>query len=144
MFDLPLSPGLCDLLAGQTGTLATIHQIKESRLHIFTAGKLNSDAASGLARHELDEVLTELRSQYDYILLDTSPLLVVPDANMIGRHVDGVVFSVRSGVSLAADVFAGFEQSCENRLPFVGVVVNGVGQNRKYLSAYSNPNQVNG
>ena len=110
----------------------------------MTAGEFGEQAAAGLARLRVHELLEQMREHYDYILLDSSPLLLVPDGFMVGRYVDGVLFSVRPGVSRSADVYAGYEQSCENRLPFVGVVVNGVGrQGSAYLTKYGSTAHAN-
>ncbi|HEY2787192.1 MAG TPA: hypothetical protein VGJ05_19690 [Fimbriiglobus sp.] len=135
-FGVDLSPGVCEKLADPNVATAPVHQVGNSGLFVMTAGEYCPQAASGLAGWDVYEMLVGLREQYDFILLDSSPLLLVPDGSMVGRFVDGVLFSVRPGVSHTADVFAGYEQSCENRLPFIGVVVNGVHNKRSYYPGY--------
>lgn len=142
MFDVPLAPGFCEHLDGTADSEAVIHRLETIGLDVLTAGTFDAKAAAGIARKQVNELLVGLRTRYDFILLDSSPLLLVPDGFMVGRYVDGVVFSVRPGVSQVADVYAGYENMCENRMPFVGVVVNGVSRKGMYMSGYESKSLV--
>ncbi|MFO0850931.1 MAG: P-loop NTPase [Gemmataceae bacterium] len=134
MFGVPLTPGLGDALAG--GAAPPVCPTGLANLHLMAAGRFDPVAAAGLARDRLAGLLAGVRPQYDFVVIDSSPLMLVPDGLMIGRSVDGVVFSVRPGVSQIADVYTAYERVCENHLPFVGVVVNGVTRVGTYARGY--------
>lgn len=134
MFGAPLTPGLGDALAA--GAAPPVCPTGLANLHLMAAGQFDPVAAAGLARDRLADLLAAVRPQYDFVVIDSSPLMLVPDGLMIGRSVDGVVFSVRPGVSQIADVYTAYERVCENHLPFVGVVVNGVTRVGTYARGY--------
>ena len=62
-------------------------------LAIFSLDELEVDPFTAILR--LGEVLEPLRAEFDVIIVDTPPVLAVPDALSIGRHVDQVLFVVR-------------------------------------------------
>ena len=57
------------------------------------------DPRQALARERIGAVLQQLSQEYDFIIVDSAPVLPVADAQLIGQHVDGVVFSVMRDVS---------------------------------------------
>lgn len=136
LFGLPPGPGVCDLLTGAARPADAARPTDIPGLHVLPAGGFCQRSAAALAQTDLPAVLAELRGRYDFILIDSSPLLRVPDGLMLARHVDGLLLSVRPGVSSGAEVYATTERLREHRLPFVGTVVNGVpdpaGYRRKY------------
>jgi Mrp family chromosome partitioning ATPase len=69
--------------------------------------------------------------------VDSSPVLAVPDALMLGQDADAVLFSVRPGVSEAPHVYAAYERVRELGLPFLGAVVNGVRDRALYAHNYN-------
>jgi receptor protein-tyrosine kinase len=72
-------------------------------------------------------------------VVDSSPLLAVPDALMIGQGADGIVFSIQAGVSAAPHVYSAYERLREMGMPFIGAVLSEVrdkalySHNREYL-----------
>jgi polysaccharide biosynthesis transport protein len=108
-------------------------------LHLLPAGEFNSQVASALAKPSFAQLLSAFRGAYDVILLDSSPLLLVPDGFMIAQHVDGLILSVRPGVSQTTEVHAAYERLRDHRVPITGVVVNGVPVAKAYLKGYGSP-----
>ena len=102
-------------------------------LHLLPSGDFSAEAVARMAQPAmLHRLFKELRSRYDFIVIDSSPLLAVPDALIMARYTDGLIFSVRPGVSQTAEMYAGYELLSEHRLPFIGVVINGVQMNDVY------------
>ena len=52
-----------------------------------------------LAKGSLEELIARMRQRFDFVVVDTSPVLPVADAIQVAQHVDGVVFSVLRNVS---------------------------------------------
>lgn len=136
LFRVAPAPGLCDLLAGEYGADAVVRPTAVDNLHLLPAGVLTPRASAGLAQAVVPALFDGLRARYDFVVLDSSPLLLVSDAFLLGRSADGVLVSVRPGVSQAADVYAAYQQLVDHHLPFTGVVVNGVPGRVRYAEAY--------
>jgi capsular exopolysaccharide synthesis family protein len=136
LFDLSRTPGMCEVLTGTTRAEEAVHPTSVERLSFLPAGEYSEEAATALAQGALHEVFQQLRGDFDFIIIDSSPVLAVPDALMIGKNVDGVVFSIRPGVSQAPLVYAAYERFQELGLPFVGAVVNGVADRSAYANNY--------
>ena len=70
--------------------------------------------------------MEQLRKQYDFIILDSSPVLPVTDALILGQHVDGVILSVLRDVSRAPQIQAAYQRLARLGIRTLGAVVLGV------------------
>jgi len=128
-FLLKNETGLSDLLqSGAPGMVCpkrVVFDGVEANVWVLTSGPVAENAPPLLASPALPMLLQELRSQFDTILIDTPPVLLFPDARLLGRHSDGVVLVVRSNQSpLAAhQEAAGLLQLSNNVL--LGTILNG-------------------
>lgn len=90
-------PGLTNYLSGNITDTGSI--IRPSKWHpnldVITSGPIPPNPAELLLSSRLDELMTELREQYEYILLDTVPYGIVADAQVISRVVDLCVYVIR-------------------------------------------------
>jgi capsular exopolysaccharide synthesis family protein len=95
-FKLRAGPGLSEILAGgmlgEAGT--ALHEVSP-RLHVIRAGAAKDDPQELLASVRMKELLTTVRAQYDLVLLDTPPVVPVPDPLVLARHVDATILVVR-------------------------------------------------
>jgi Mrp family chromosome partitioning ATPase len=89
-----------------------------------------------LAQDATAALLRELRNQYDFVIVDTSPVLPVVDPLLIGQHVDGALISVMRDVSRMPNVYAAHQRLTAGGVRVLGAVVNGV-RNELYGSTYS-------
>jgi capsular exopolysaccharide synthesis family protein len=140
VFGLEQTPGLSEVFAGTAGLKAAIRPTVAEYFDLMPAGELSASAAAGLAEpNSVRRLIDELRSRYDFVVIDSSPILLVPDALMVAGSVDGLLYSVRPGVSTVSEVHAGYERVCVHRVPFLGVVVNGVPLTQAYAPGYGRP-----
>jgi capsular exopolysaccharide synthesis family protein len=96
-FGIPAgTQGLADLIAGSTKrTFAMLVQRPEPcRFDVMPAGSSSVSVSELFRSARLTEILAEARGRYDFVLLDTPPLLPVFDAAVLARAVDGVVMVV--------------------------------------------------
>jgi polysaccharide biosynthesis transport protein len=99
-FMLKNESGLSDFL--QSATHDRVFPVRvstngiEGNLWVLTSGPIAHNAPPLLASTRLATLLEDLRGQFDTILIDTPPVLLFPDARLLGRHSDGVVLVVRS------------------------------------------------
>ena len=101
---LTKAPGLSELLAGfikisDNSFKDVIQATHIPNLSVITAGNTPPNPSELLAGSRLKELLGRLAEDYDYILIDTPPSLVVTDSLVIRNHVNGYVIVVRSDVS---------------------------------------------
>jgi capsular exopolysaccharide synthesis family protein len=120
LFDLPPEPGLCELLRGGAGVAEALRPTQIDDLCVLPAGRAEAPALQALARGDLHLVLEELRGQFDFIIVDSAPILPVSDTLLIAQHADAVLFSILRDVSRLPMVYG----ACE-RLQALGVRVLG-------------------
>jgi capsular exopolysaccharide synthesis family protein len=89
------SPGLVDAILNERLTLDDVVQVIEPlNLSVLPAGKRPVAPYEVLQSPRLDFLLTVARTRYDYIIVDTPPLVSVPDCRVIGKWVDGFLIVV--------------------------------------------------
>jgi capsular exopolysaccharide synthesis family protein len=88
-------PGLVDAILDRNLSLEAVADRRpDLNLTVVLAGRLPSAPYEVLKSPRLGELLAEARTRYDYIVLDTPPLVSVPDCRVIGRWVDGFLVVV--------------------------------------------------
>lgn len=113
--------GLSDIITGKIMFGSAIHKSVAENVDFISTGDLPRKPSELLAHENFEKLLQLLATRYDYILIDTAPVLAVSDALVIGSHA-GVIFNVvRGGVTTAGEV----EESVK-RMNQAGHVVTGV------------------
>jgi capsular exopolysaccharide synthesis family protein len=135
LFNLPLGQGLSELLRGEVEPAAVAATGPLDGLSVITAGQSDSQAVQNLARTRIADVLRKFSDAYEFVVIDSAPVLPIADAQLIGQHVDGVVFSVMRDVSRLPSVYAACERLALLRVRILGAVVNGI-QDNAYHSLY--------
>jgi capsular exopolysaccharide synthesis family protein len=117
-------PGLTDVLAGTHQPDSVIWEGRHRQLHLLECGQVKG-SPSRLWKSEITIKLLEvLGAQYDYLLLDTPPVLPLVDMSLIAEVVDGIVLVVRSGQTPKTAVQKAVMSLPSSKL--VGTVLNGV------------------
>jgi capsular exopolysaccharide synthesis family protein len=100
MFGVPNRTGLSDLImAGGSEDRSYDCIIKHKRnLDLLTAGHRPPNPTELLSSRRMSRILEELSEYYDYILIETPPILVVPDAMALYHNVDGFILVSRTGI----------------------------------------------
>jgi capsular exopolysaccharide synthesis family protein len=68
-----------------------------SRLRLLPAGRADGSLLAGLTSERMQRLLTEYAAAFDWVLLDSPPVGLMPDANLVARLTDGVVFVIGAG-----------------------------------------------
>jgi capsular exopolysaccharide synthesis family protein len=92
---LTREPGVTDLFVKHEGLDALVRPTGFAGLSVLTAGPLPPNPPALLARKNLTALLDELRSQFEWILVDSPPLASVTDALLLARHADISVVVIR-------------------------------------------------
>jgi protein-tyrosine kinase len=97
LFRIRAGAGLTEgLAAGGAAHKVPVHQIS-SRLGVLAAGRPTSNPIAGLTSARMRQLLEEARGSFDWVIVDTPPVALLPDANLLGAMVDGAVLVVRAG-----------------------------------------------
>jgi capsular exopolysaccharide synthesis family protein len=123
---LERAPGLTELLTGQRTPEEVIKPTLMDNLFVITGGAIPPDPAKLVGSRKMHEILTRLREQFDYIFVDSPPLIAVSDAVRLSTMVEGVVLVVK-GQETTRD---GLKEACSRlryaRAKILGVVLNRV------------------
>jgi capsular exopolysaccharide synthesis family protein len=125
LFEIPATPGCCEVLRTEIDPADAVQRTRMDRLSLLPAGQFDNQALSALAQTGLEPLLESQRSQFDFIIVDSSPVLPVADAVQIAPHVDGVIFSVLRNVSQLPRVHAARQRLAGLGIPVLGAVVLG-------------------
>ncbi|WP_406842848.1 polysaccharide biosynthesis tyrosine autokinase [Acinetobacter baumannii] len=119
-FDVDVKPGLSELLSGQADLQNVLHKTQVTNLDVITRGKSPTNPSEILSSNQFKELLEQLQSQYDHIIIDTPPVLAVTD---------GIIISQYTGVNLIVARYAKSQMKelelTVNRFEQAGVKVNG-------------------
>lgn len=136
-FGLSNKVGVSSYLAGKVSVEEAIQPSgKLPTLDILTAGPVPPNPAELIASDRCDQLFKELKEKYDYIIVDTPPLLWVTDALLLMKHVDTSVYVIRQAVTnkKALEVVV---KDLEQRNLSVSLVVNGINYQGAYGYRYS-------
>jgi capsular exopolysaccharide synthesis family protein len=135
LFDLPQEPGLCEVLRGEVNLADVAQPALANGLWLIPAGHCDGVAVQALASTDLRAMLDRLKEQFDFIVIDSSPVLPVADALLIGQHVDAVLFSIMRDVSRLPKVHAAYERLLSLGIRLLGAIVTGA-QGEPYGTDY--------
>ena len=94
-FAMAEKTGISNVLNGDCELKDACHATPISTLHVMPSGPIPSNPAEALTLPDMGELLESVREQFDFIVLDTPPLLVVTDPSITASMVDGVIMTLR-------------------------------------------------
>ncbi|MCA9076397.1 MAG: polysaccharide biosynthesis tyrosine autokinase [Planctomycetaceae bacterium] len=95
LFNLPQHVGLSDVLRREVEWMNAVRPTEIDGLFVLTAGDTPDNPAELLSTSDLSSTLKAARGEFDYVFIDTPPILAVSDPCIISPHVDGMVLVVR-------------------------------------------------
>lgn len=114
VFGVPLSPGVSETLRHESDADDLVHQTATDNLAVVAAGRWNRQALASLSNGGAAAMFKNLREAFEFVVVDTSPLLPVADARFVSKFVDTVVLSIFRDISeapkiqAACDILAAF------------------------------------
>jgi len=138
LFQIDRTPGATDYLLGDAPLEAVIKRINGMNLFIVPAGTAVKNPLELLNLREVKTLLEELPKLFNWVILDSPPLLFSADANLLGTLTDGTILVVRIGQTTSDVLTRAIQSLCENNV--LGTVVNGARAGElysKYTCYYS-------
>jgi len=129
IFGLNPSPGLADMLKDRTAATseaaqAAIRPTGVPNLFVLVSGESTAAATTLLYGAQMPEMLKQFRQQFDTILIDTPPMLQIPDARVLGRLSDRVILVIRAGSTTRDAAQAAFQRFQEDGTIVLGTILN--------------------
>ena len=112
-FDLPNGIGMADVLQGKAAVFEALQSTPIEGLHIISSGAPFPDPGRLVESDQMGEVMSDLKTRFDVVILDSAPVLVKSDAIVLARHVGGVILvlesekTTRRAVRVLMDVLSG-------------------------------------
>ncbi len=116
--------GLTDLLAGTSKLTETMTSITEHVQLAPRGGTLSALSRTGLGSDRLPRILSEMAAETDYVLLDSSPILLIPDNLYMAAAADGIVLVAAVGETRPRDLLRTKAIIERAGTPILGVVLN--------------------
>jgi polysaccharide biosynthesis transport protein len=118
--------GLTDFLAGQERLEDVIKPTSVANLSVLNCGSTPPNPTELVGSKRMNETLAALRDRYDFILIDSPPVMPVSDAVVLSTMVDGVVLVVRGDETKRHIVKAAVSQLGNGSGKILGIVLNRV------------------
>ena len=129
--------GLSQYLSGQVEQLGIYYSTNFENMDMIFAGPMAPNPSELLEERAFDELLATARQVYDYVLIDTPPVLEITDASIVARKCDGAVLVIESGRVKYRDAQKAQEQLKKSGCSILGAVLNKVQVRKdKYYSSY--------
>jgi succinoglycan biosynthesis transport protein ExoP len=137
LLDVPEGLGLSDVLKEEATTDEVVIPVQGGTFYLLRAGSPIQDTSRLIQGRELGLLITQLRQLYDLIIIDSPPVLPVPDALILGRWVDGVILAAKYDTSRFPQVERARRQLDNAGIPIMGTVINGMRNADSYYGRYS-------
>jgi protein-tyrosine kinase len=129
-FQIDCSPGITDYLVGQATLGDIIQKVAGLNLYVMTAGEAVPNPLELLNLRECKNLIDQMHDHFDWVILDSPPLLFAADANLLSSMCDGIILVVRIGATTFDAVSRAIPSLSENNV--LGVVVNGARRGELY------------
>lgn len=136
-FNLSNRIGLTDILLNKDDYKPYLQHIQPN-LDVITSGKVPSNPAEIINSHAIKELLKNLSEHYDYILLDTPPLVLVSDPLTIATYADAVILTIAHAETEREVVKKSVDSLNQVNANIIGTILNKipVSKHNKYYYSY--------
>ena len=130
LLQISRGPGITDYLLGKAPLEAIIRRVANSNFYVMTAGEAVINPLELLNLREVRQLIDDLPQLFNWVILDTPPLLFAADANLLSTLCHGTILVVRIGATTIDAVTRAMQSLCQNNV--LGIVVNGARRGELY------------
>lgn len=134
------SPGLSEVLVGQAEYSNSISHVMDN-LDVLTAGVRPPNPLALLDSKRMAALIDEFSSQYDFVIIDTPPLLVGADAVTVSQMTDGILLVARPGVIDYHNAHTAREMLKRSNSNVLGLLVNGIIEKNEPTNYFYSPQE---
>jgi len=125
-FDVPAAPGLAEVLTQQQAWPSVVAQNSVPNLFILPRGTVPRHPGELFVNSIKQQFLKEAGGKYDFIVLDTPPIMAADDVSNLAPHVDGVLMVIRANYTSGRVARAALDLLYLRKANVLGIVFNGV------------------
>jgi capsular exopolysaccharide synthesis family protein len=125
-FRVAQEPGLSNLLVGSAKASESVRTSEVTGLWLLPAGKIPPNPAELLGSQRFKDLSTSLREHFDWVIVDSPPVMAVIDAAVVAHGATGVVFVVGAEMTSRHAAQAAIEQLENAHAKVIGAVLNRV------------------
>ena len=118
--------GLSDCISARDNVMSYVQQTEVDNLYVLTAGPIVPNPSEILGSQVMIDILKAVEESFDYVLVDTPPVLPVTDAAVVGGIVDGVILVIASGSTSPANAKEAKARLEKGGARILGAVLNKV------------------
>ena len=122
-FHVSNGEGLTDVLIGNSDLKSVLKKIEES-LFLITAGAIPPNPVEMLGSKAIEDLISELSINFDYIILDTPPILPVSDTLLLASKADATLIVVKARKTKEKMVKESYDRLVEARANVIGTILN--------------------
>jgi capsular exopolysaccharide synthesis family protein len=126
IFDIPQEPGLSNLLVGNAKTSEALRKAGSSGLWLLPAGRIPPNAVELLGSQRFHEFLRSLTANFDWVVIDSPPVMAVADAAVVAHSASDVLFVVGAEMTARQAAQRAIERLQQARARLLGAVLNRV------------------
>ena len=123
LFGAEKVPGLCECLLGERDLRKSVYHLVEPGIWFLPAGAVPKNPLELLQSATLSAMMNQLSSWFDWIIIDSPPVMPLADTSILARLADGILMVVRQGVTEKRHLERGLEAIDAKKL--IGSVLNG-------------------
>lgn len=121
-FEVKNENGLAEYMAGKISKQEMIKPCKYDNVFVIPRGGEINNASIVLTSNKIKELINQLKQEYDFVLLDCPPVLLVSDYIHISQLSDGILFNVAYGLTKKKQVHEAISLLRQNNLTIIGAV----------------------
>ena len=126
LFKLTPEYGLADILSGHASPAKAVCETHIENLHLISNGGYPKNPSELLMDSRFTELLTHAQKRYDYVIIDTPPVLAVTDSTIVGQHAGTVLLVSRYGNTTTRELEISADRLRQNKINIKGVILNGM------------------
>ena len=135
LFQVPIAPGLVDVLSRTHAADSIWHETMAGPV-VLPSGRPPDDPQALFESRELDALLSIARDQFDFVLIDSAPVLSVADTTLIAPRVDGVIVVMKYAAVSEAEAGVAFDRLRSARGKVLGCILSQVTETVDSFYAY--------
>lgn len=125
-FKTPNKVGLSAFLSGSSSEVSIL-PIPDEPIHIIPSGPIPPNPSELLTSNQMQKLLAAMRARYDFVIIDSPPVMSVTDSQILSKMVDGTILVVRYSQTTWDQLQQGTKLFTDVQANMLGIVLNGVG-----------------
>jgi capsular exopolysaccharide synthesis family protein len=125
-FNIEADAGMSEMLSQETDWRLSVQETDVANLRLLPRGATTQRSSELFISPVMDKFLQESNKEYDYVLIDTAPVMAADDVTSLAPRVDGVVFVIRAEYTSARVARAALDMLYQRKSRVLGIVFNSV------------------